>query len=201
MRLKEEIRRETVIRKSRFIACARPVEDEAEARAYIAALQKEFPDASHVCSAYVIGPHNEIQHAGDNGEPAGTAGRPMLASLLASGIQYAVVGVVRYFGGIKLGTGGLVRAYGGCVEELLKDAPRVKEATVWIYDVRFPYELSGSFENWLRRRGEILAVDYGEDIEVLTAVPDASFEKDAAAASHGRARVRFVRTESRFINL
>lgn len=103
---------EIIEKKSRFIANLRPVETEEEAIAYIEQIKKKYWDARHNCYAYVIGENNEMQRFSDDGEPSGTAGKPMLEVLLGEKVHNAVVVVTRYFGGVLLGTGGLVRAYG-----------------------------------------------------------------------------------------
>ena len=102
---------EIVEKKSRFIATIRPVKTEEEALSFIAEMKKKYWDASHNCSAYVIGERNEIQRCSDDGEPGQTAGRPMLDVLLGEEIHDVCAVVTRYFGGTLLGTGGLVRAY------------------------------------------------------------------------------------------
>lgn len=196
MRLKEEYRTETIIEKSRFIACLAPCASEDEARSFITRIRKKFPDATHVCSAYRIG---AIQHSSDNGEPAGTAGRPMLERLIHSDVDQICACVVRYFGGIKLGTGGLVRAYGGIVQTALDQAPMADEQEVSIYTVSYPYELSGSFAAWLRNNCEILDTDYSEEVHVLIAADQPDFCKQAQAASKGKAQIQFLRNETRLI--
>ncbi|MGN0400643.1 MAG: YigZ family protein [Acetatifactor sp.] len=103
-------------KKSRFIATVRPCETEEEAAAFIEEMKKKYWDARHNCSAYVLGMHGELTRCSDDGEPGGTAGRPMLEVLLGSGIRNAAVVVTRYFGGVLLGTGGLVRAYTQAVQ-------------------------------------------------------------------------------------
>lgn len=108
---------EYVEKKSRFIATCHPVKSEEQAVSYIEAARKKYWDARHNCYAYVIGKNNEIQRYSDDGEPQGTAGRPMLEVLTAQGIHDCLVIVTRYFGGILLGTGGLVRAYRQAVRE------------------------------------------------------------------------------------
>jgi uncharacterized YigZ family protein len=119
---------ETILR-SRFIATAAPAATSDEARAFIAEIRGEFPDASHNCYAFVAGPPGSTARIGmgDDGEPGGTAGRPMLAVLLGSGVGDIAVVVTRYFGGIKLGTGGLVRAYSGGVKAVLEALPRAEK--------------------------------------------------------------------------
>ena len=111
---------EIVEKKSRFLATVRPVETEEEASAFIEEMKKKYWDATHNCSAFVIGRRGEITRCSDDGEPSGTAGRPMLEVLLKEGICNTAVVVTRYFGGTLLGTGGLVRAYGAAVKEGLK---------------------------------------------------------------------------------
>ena len=101
---------EIVEKKSRFLATVRPVETEEEASAFIEEMKKKYWDATHNCSAFVIGRRGEITRCSDDGEPSGTAGRPMLEVLLKEGICNTAVVVTRYFGGTLLGTGGLVRA-------------------------------------------------------------------------------------------
>lgn len=104
-------------KKSRFIATVRPVTSEEEAAAFVEAMKKKYWDATHNCSAYVIGENYEIQRYSDDGEPGGTAGRPMLDVLLGENLHDTAVVVTRYFGGTLLGTGGLVRAYSAATKE------------------------------------------------------------------------------------
>lgn len=111
---------ELVEKKSRFIANVRPVGSEDEAVAFIEEMKKKYWDARHNCSAFVIGKKAELTRCSDDGEPSGTAGRPMLEVLLGEGVRNVAVVVTRYFGGTLLGTGGLVRAYSGAVKEGLK---------------------------------------------------------------------------------
>lgn len=108
---------EIVEKKSRFIATVAKVESEEEAAAFIESIKKKYWDARHNCSAFVIGSRGELMRCSDDGEPSGTAGRPMLEVLLGEGIRNVAVVVTRYFGGILLGTGGLVRAYTQAVKE------------------------------------------------------------------------------------
>ena len=114
---------EIVEKKSRFIANVRKVESEAEAAAFIEEMKKRYYDARHNCSAFVIGSRGEMTRCSDDGEPSGTAGRPMLEVLLGSEIRNVAAVVTRYFGGPLLGTGGLVRAYTQALQEALKNCP------------------------------------------------------------------------------
>ena len=113
---------EYVEKKSRFIATVQPVETEEEAVAFIESIKKKYWDARHNCSAFVIGSKNEITRCSDDGEPSGTAGRPMLEVLLGREVHNVAVVVTRYFGGVLLGTGGLVRAYTKAVQEGLENS-------------------------------------------------------------------------------
>lgn len=118
---------EIVEKKSRFIVSVQPIESEEEAISYIEQLRKNYWDATHNCYAYVIGKRNEVQRCSDDGEPSGTAGKPILDVLLGQGIHNAVVVVTRYFGGTLLGTGGLVRAYSNATIEGLKQCVIVEK--------------------------------------------------------------------------
>lgn len=187
MRLKEEYRTEITLSKSRFIGCAAPVTDEAAARAYIDRIRHEFPDASHVCTAYVLGPGREIQRSSDNHEPAGTAGVPMLESILHSGLSDVAVCAVRYFGGIKLGAGGLIRAYSGLVTKTLQEAPKLQEVQVSVYEIQYPYELSGILEGWLRRCTESPEFSYGEDVTCRFVSADPDISEQLRDLTHGKA--------------
>jgi uncharacterized YigZ family protein len=122
---------ETILR-SRFVTTAAPAATIEAARAFIAEMRAEFPDASHHCYAFVAGPPGSTGQIGmsDDGEPAGTAGRPMLAALLGSGIGDIAAVATRYFGGTKLGTGGLARAYSGGVKAVLAVLPTMEKVTL-----------------------------------------------------------------------
>lgn len=112
---------EIVEKKSRFIATLRPIASEEEAAQFLAEIRKKYWDARHHCSAFVLGEHGDLTRCSDDGEPSGTAGRPMLDVLTGEGLTGCMAVVTRYFGGTLLGTGGLVRAYGGAVREGLKN--------------------------------------------------------------------------------
>ncbi len=167
MHLKKEYRYEQIIKKSKFIACAKPIQNEEQARNYIEQIRKEYPDATHVCTAYVYGENNMIQRSSDNKEPAGTAGVPMLEAILNSDIENVCVCVVRYFGGVKLGAGGLIRAYSSSASTVLKEADKVITVPFQQYSITYPYDLSGTLENWLRRNTIIKDFLYDEKVTCL----------------------------------
>ena len=180
-------------KKSRFIATVRPCGSEDEAAAFIEETKKKYWDARHNCSAYVIGGRGELTRCGD-GEPPGTAGRPMLEVLLNSGIRNAAVVVTRYFGGVKLGTGGLVRAYTQAVKEGLAacETGVMRPGAEFCLDT--DYNHIGKILYLLAQRElEPLESGYGETVSLKVLVPaeDAEdFIREVTEATAGRAKIR-----------
>ncbi len=144
---------EIEISKSRFICALAPAATEEEAQAFIARIRKEHPTARHHCFAYVLGADGSVQKASDDGEPGGTAGVPMLQMLLRREVRYAVAVVTRYFGGVKLGAGGLIRAYGGVVGEALDMLGTVTRQRFRLAAVTVDHQRAGKLENDLRATG------------------------------------------------
>lgn len=186
---------EEIILRSRFITTAAPVTNVEEAKAFIAEIRAEFPDATHNCYAFAAGPPGSTAMAGmsDDGEPSGTAGRPMLAVVLGSGIGDLAVVVTRYFGGTKLGTGGLVRAYSGGVKAVLEVLPvreKVSYATVLASG---PYSYVTPVERLLPAyEAAILGRDFAADVTWQIQTPVERAEALAAALvelSHGEIEV------------
>ncbi|HEY8529340.1 MAG TPA: YigZ family protein [Paenibacillaceae bacterium] len=145
--------REFMIRKSRFIGHARPVESEEEAVAFIESIKKKYWDATHNCYAYVVGERDECQKSSDDGEPGGTAGRPILEVIKNRGMKFVAVVVTRYFGGIQLGAGGLVRAYTEGAVAGIDAAGPVEKVLCREVLVDVDYTWYGRLENELRARG------------------------------------------------
>ena len=148
-----EFRTEYSIEKSRFIATIAPVSTEEEAQQFIQRISKEFWDATHNCTAYVIGPRQEQQRSSDNGEPSGTAGKPMLEVLKKIGITNVAVVVTRYFGGIKLGAGGLIRAYSHSVAKAVQEGPKLLIAPRQVITISIDYSNFGAIERQLQALG------------------------------------------------
>lgn len=144
--IKENSYDEFVEKKSTFITHLVRVTSEEEARDFIQKMKKKHYDATHVCSCYVVGDNNEITRANDDGEPSGTAGAPMLDVLVKNEIKNVCATVIRYFGGTKLGTGGLVRAYGGGVINALKNATLVERKDALEIRLELDYSLNGKIE-------------------------------------------------------
>lgn len=194
-----EARREILVVNSRFIASLAPVFSVEQAREFIARVRSEYPDASHHVQAFIIGHGASVTtHCSDAGEPAGTAGRPALAVLSGSGLGDVAVVVTRYFGGTKLGTGGLVRAYGDAVRAVLQDLPRARRVQAHTVMVALPY-------NWYERlgllvanhKGEILDRQFGADVTVTARFPAEDFPVFQSAlqeASHGSLQAEIIET-------
>ncbi|MFE2374233.1 YigZ family protein [Streptomyces sp. NPDC059398] len=165
---------ETEINRSRFICALAPAATEEEAQAFLVRVRKEHPGASHHCFAYVIGADASVQKAGDDGEPGGTAGVPMLQMLLRREVRYAIAVVTRYYGGVKLGAGGLIRAYGGAVGEALDEVGTVVRQRYRLATVTVDHQRAGKLENDLRATGRaVREVRYAEAVTIEVALPDA----------------------------
>jgi uncharacterized YigZ family protein len=155
---------------SRFLAFVRPAGGVGEAKAEIEALRRRFPDATHHCWAWRLGPEPRERSA-DDGEPAGTAGMPMLQVLRGAGLADVVAVVVRWFGGTKLGKGGLARAYAGAVREALAGLPVERRVPTVHLAVRLPYEKLGALKRLLHPPAVELAAEvYGEVAELTLSV-------------------------------
>ena len=187
-----DVRHELEIKRSRFITVLRRAGTEEDARELAAGLRREFHDARHHCSAFVIGPDRSIQRSSDDGEPAGTAGIPMLEALVKRETAPGVAAlsdvsavVVRYFGGVLLGAGGLVRAYSESVSAALEQAPLIRRSRLRICWTAVPHAGAGRLENDLRAAGLVMAeTSYQDRLTVLRiAVPD---HADAIAAATER---------------
>lgn len=181
---------EIVEKKSRFIAEIRPVESEEEAQAFVAEMRKKYWDARHHCSAYVIGENNETARCSDDGEPAQTAGRPMLDVLTGQGIHNVCAVVTRYFGGTLLGTGGLVRAYSGAVQEGLKHCVVLEKCLADRIQLTTDYSDLGKVQYILAEAGiATLDSEYGANVVLTVLVPvedTASIEKKLTEGTSGR---------------
>jgi uncharacterized YigZ family protein len=184
---------ETEVNRSRFVCALAPAASEEEARTFIARVRAEHPGASHHCWAYVIGADGSVQKASDDGEPGGTAGTPMLQMLIRREIRYAVAVVARYFGGTKLGAGGLIRAYGGAVGEALDAVGTRVRQRYRMITVTVDHQRAGRLENDLRRGGRaVQEVTYGEEVTIELGVPEAevgAFRRWLADSTAGTARL------------
>lgn len=194
-----ETRIEIEVLKSRFIATIAPVFSVDEAKAFVQRVKKEFVDASHNVPAFVVGYGSSITaHCNDDGEPSGTAGRPALAVLQGSGLGDAAVVVTRYFGGTKLGTGGLVRAYGDAVRAVLDVVPRAQKVPTHLVLLAVPYS---SFERAklliTAHNGLVLEEEFAADITLTIQFEVArfdAFQAELGDMSHGSLSAEIVET-------
>ncbi|WP_339206153.1 YigZ family protein [Bacillus sp. FSL W8-1143] len=169
---------EIVIEKSRFICHIQRAVSEEEAQAFIQSIKKQHWNATHNCSAYLIGEHDLIQKANDDGEPSGTAGVPMLEVLKKRKLKDTVVVVTRYFGGIKLGAGGLIRAYGKSVSEAINHVGMVERCLMRTMHTTIDYTWLGKVENELRASSfQLKEIHYAEDVIFETYVEETQTEQ------------------------
>jgi uncharacterized YigZ family protein len=167
--LAQPVHSDLVIKKSRFIGCVQAVADRAAAQAVVARLRAEHPQAAHVCWALLAGGQSA---ANDDGEPGGTAGRPMLEVLRRQDLEGVLATVVRYFGGVKLGAGGLVRAYTDAVAQALLGAQKLPLRTMVALRCAVPYALEGLLRRELQQAGAVLDdVAHGDAVEFTFSVP------------------------------
>jgi len=162
---------ELIIKKSRFIGCVQPMADRASAQAAVDALWKQHPGAAHICWALLAGGQSA---AVDDGEPGGTAGRPMLDVLRHQDLEGVLATVVRYFGGVKLGAGGLVRAYTDTIAQALLTAPKVTLQRMAMLQCQVPYALEGFVRREVEAAGaELVAVQHGTLVQLQIRLPEA----------------------------
>lgn len=164
---------EMEIKRSRFLTYITRVQSEQEARDFITLVREMYPDARHHCSAYIyhVDDSNDVERSSDDGEPSGTAGKPMLEALRGSGMKDIAAVVVRYFGGIKLGTGGLVNAYTNAVTGTLADVRRATRSVRDLYTVHFSHNDAGRIEATLRGTGVVIVdTEYGAEVQFTLAL-------------------------------
>jgi len=180
-------RAEQSIQRSRFICTLERVRDAAEAQAFVREMDLEFADATHNCWAYVAGAPGSTNAVGmsDDGEPHGTAGRPMLTVLLHSGIGEIAAVVTRYYGGTKLGTGGLVKAYGGTVQLALESLPKVERVDYVSVSISIAYPSITAIQQAIVELGvEVVEEDYGVDVCYRLRVPRSAVDELAVIVAN-----------------
>lgn len=186
-----------VEKKSRFIATVRPVESEEEALAFIAEMRKKYWDATHNCTAFVIGENHELMRCNDDGEPSQTAGKPMMDVLDGAGLTNTAVVVTRYFGGTLLGTGGLVRAYSAAVQEGLKNSRIITKYWGTELLVGTDYNGIGKLQYLFgQRQIPILDAEYTDQVQFTVLVPVSRVQeirKAVTEATSGQAAVEEIR--------
>jgi uncharacterized YigZ family protein len=156
-----------IISKSRFIGYAMRTDTVEEAQDFIKRISSTHYDATHNCYAYII---DNAMKFSDDGEPSGTAGMPMLDTLRKQGVDHVCVVVTRYFGGIKLGAGGLVRAYSGTAAKVLDAAPKVKVIPITEISIKADYTLYNQLKTYIEKEVKIKAINYSEAVEVIVQI-------------------------------
>ena len=176
-------------KKSRFIATIEPVKTEEEAAGFIAKMKKKYWDARHNCSAFIIGSGGEKSRCSDDGEPSGTAGRPMLDVLSKEMVTNVCVVVTRYFGGTLLGTGGLVRAYSAAVKEGLKACELIKKQNGFLTTVTAEYNDHDKIQRMAQSKGyHVISTDYGENVTLRMISDKDDIVNDICDATSARAK-------------
>jgi len=192
-----EVRTEIQVLNSRFVATAAPVLTVDQAKEFVARIRREFADATHNVPAYVVGYGATVTaHCHDDGEPSGTAGRPALAVLQGSGLGDVAVVVTRYFGGTKLGTGGLVRAYGDAVRAVLAVLPRAEKVPTHTVRLVLPYAHYERLRKTIQaHRGQIRAKEFAAEVTLEARFAVEDYEPFRAALqelSHGSLEAEIV---------
>lgn len=187
MYLKHEISNTIVIEKSRFICCMKQIKSEEEYRDYLTEIRKKHRDATHVCSAMIC--HN-IRRSSDDGEPAGTAGAPILNVLDKNGLDETCALVVRYFGGIKLGAGGLIRAYSSAVSECLKIGELVEDVCLSKFELKLPYDTANRIDRYLAENTVLIDRIYDTEVTYVFALEDEGRIEKIMEITRGKRPVR-----------
>lgn len=201
-RLKELGIKEILINKSRFIGLATPVECEKEALEIIQRVKKEHNSANHNVYAYILGENDEIQRASDDGEPSGTAGKPVLEVIKKEGLKNTLIIVTRYFGGIKLGSGGLIRAYAQSAKEAIISAQKGYNLLMNNVEIAFDYTYHGKIENYLINYRYVLDTVFTDKITVKIMLEDEevdTFKASIMNITSGQAELTLKEKEYVFV--
>lgn len=196
----EECRTEIIIKKSTFISTISPTSSVNDARDFIKRIKAEFKDATHNVSAFIIGfGSSVIEHCSDDGEPNGTAGKPILSALRGSGFGDVVLVVTRYFGGVKLGTGGLARAYSEAANQVLSMTPPALKVPTYNISITIPYSLFEKISNLLKKHhAKIMHQSFSTEIYLEANINLHAykfFEKDLTHLSNGKIFSTILSTE------
>lgn len=186
----EKVTVEQHIKKSKFITYLAPVKTEDEAKDFLARIKKEHHKATHHCSAYIC---DDIERSNDDGEPASSAGLPMLQTLQGSNMNYVIAVVVRYYGGIKLGVGGLIRAYGSSVQQALDAAIILQPLLVETYRVSFPYEFINDIEVHFENNATIVERNYDSLVRYTVDIIDQQILDPLSDITKGQSQIEKIK--------
>lgn len=193
---------EYIVEKSKFIGTVAPCQSLEEAQAFITKISKQYWDATHNCTALCIGANFEMQRSSDNGEPSGTAGKPILNALLKKNITNAVIVVTRYFGGIKLGAGGLIRAYSHIANQVLTEASKICVTPRIIIETKIPYAFFNAVEIYLNQNNIYTEKDFGSEVYLTMYLPPNSSQNIMTELVNlTNDNISFKELESKFVTL
>lgn len=190
---------EIVVVNSRFVSIAGPVFSTEEAREFIQSVKRQYPDAAHHVPAYVIGHGNStVAYCSDDGEPSGSSGKPILSVLQGSGFGDAIIVVTRYFGGTKLGIGGLVHAYGDAAKSVIEIMPKAEKVSTYLAQIRMPYPFYERIKFLIiKKKAQILDESFQEDVTItvqfLTKTFD-QFQSDLSELTAGKIQAQIIET-------
>ncbi|QRG86689.1 YigZ family protein [Bulleidia sp. zg-1006] len=197
MQVKGRSEYEEIIKKSRFIAIVQRIYSLADAQEKISALRKEYPEATHVCYAYKVG---QRMKSSDDHEPSGTAGIPILEALRYANLENTLVCVIRYFGGVKLGTGGLIRAYSSTASMALEKAPKTNLIPYYHFSIQYPYELSNRLEPWLYQNKTNPEFQYAEQVYCEFDYPKEDISREIQDLSKGKAQLKLLEVKKKEVD-
>lgn len=196
--IKEKYINEIDIQKSKFIAVILPIYDKNSVKNEIDNLKKNYPKATHYCYGYII---NGIQKSNDDGEPSSTAGKPILENLIINQLNNVLLVVIRYFGGIKLGAGGLIRAYVDASSKVIQKATFYQETQVDIYQIKCSYNQINILKNYLFEIGaQILKTEYNEDVDFYISINKFN-ENELINFMQGKIKITFIESKIELIKL
>ena len=196
--IKEKYINEIDIQKSKFIAVILPIYDKNSVKNEIDNLKKIYPKATHYCYGYII---NGIQKSNDDGEPSSTAGKPILENLIINQLNNVLLVVIRYFGGIKLGAGGLTRAYVDSSSKVIQKATLYQETQVDIYQIKCSYNQINILKNYLLEIGaQILKTEYNEDVDFYISINKFN-ENELINFMQGKIKITFIESKIELIKL
>ena len=196
--IKEKYINEIDIKKSKFIAVILPIYDKNSVKNEIDNLKKNYPKATHYCYGYII---NGIQKSNDDGEPSSTAGKPILENLIINQLNNVLLVVIRYFGGIKLGAGGLTRAYVDSSSKVIQIATFYQETQVDIYQIKCSYNQINILKNYLFEIGaQILKTEYNEDVDFYISINKFN-ENELINFMQGKIKITFIESKIELIKL
>lgn len=196
--IKEKYINEIDIQKSKFIAVILPIYDKNSVKNEIDNLKKNYPKATHYCYGYII---NGIQKSNDDGEPSSTAGKPILENLIINQLNNVLLVVIRYFGGIKLGAGGLTRAYVDSSSKVIQKSTFYQETQVDIYQIKCSYNQINILKNYLFEIGaQILKTEYNEDVDFYISINKFN-ENELINFMQGKIKITFIESKIELIKL